>query len=90
MNFTQWITEQYQRIADSYRTSLYMEVEHTKLIYGRNLPDDVRIMLHKALHEIKPPVMDKWLGDRTGTMEIYNKLQKPNYAAILQEVLDTL
>lgn len=89
-NFTEWLISQYQRMADGYRMALYMEIEHTKKIYGDPLPEDVKLHLSAALHDIKVPEMERWTGDRTGTMEIFNSTRKPNYAAILQEVKQSI
>jgi hypothetical protein len=89
-NFTEWLTSQYERMCDGYRMALYMEIEHTKKIYGDQLPDDVKAHLSAALSDIKVPEMDRWTGERTGTMEIFNSTRKPNYAAILQEAKNTI
>jgi len=90
MTFTDWLISEYHRIADNYRMYLYLEIKHTKKIYGEELPEDVKIYIKSALKDIKPPEMKRWTGDRTGTMEIYNRTHKPNYAAILNEALQTI
>ena len=90
INFTEWLTSQYQRMVDGYRMSLYMEIEHTKKIYGDTLPEDVKLHLSAALSDIKVPEMQRWTGDRTGTMEIFNNTRTPNYAAILQEAKQSI
>ena len=89
-NFTKWLTSQYQRMADGYRMALYMEIEHTIKIYGHPLPEDVKAHLSAALSDIKVPEMERWTGDRTGTMEIFNNTRKPNFAAILQEAKQSI
>ena len=77
-------------MCDGYRMALYMEIEHTKKIYGDALPEDVKAHLSASLSDIKVPEMQRWTGDRTGTMEIFNNTRKPNFAAILQEAKNTI
>jgi hypothetical protein len=77
-------------MADGYRMALYMEIEHTKKIYGNHLSVDVEVQLSNSLNEIKVPEMERWTGERSGTMEIFNSTRKPNYAAILQEAKNTI
>jgi hypothetical protein len=89
-NFTEWLTSQYERMCDGYRMALHMEIEHTKKIYGDPLPDDVKAHLTASLSDIKVPEMERWTGERTGTMEIFNNTRKPNYAAILQEAKQSI
>lgn len=89
-NFTEWLTNQYQRMADGYRMALYMEIEHSKKIYGDPLPEDIKAHLSAVLNDIKVPEMQRWTGDRTGTMEIFNNTRKPNYSAILQEAIQSI
>ena len=90
MTFTEWITAQYEYQVASYRMALGLEIWHTQRIYGNTLPNDVRPVLTESLRSIKPPEMDKYCGDRSGTMEIYNKLHKPNFDAILCEVMESI
>jgi hypothetical protein len=89
-NFTEWLTSQYQRMADGYRMALYMEIEHAIKIWGNPLPEDVKVYLIASLSDIKVPEMERWTGERSGTMEIFNNTRKPNYAAILQEAKNTI
>ena len=89
-NFTEWLTSQYERMCDGYRMALYMEIEHSIKIWGNPLPEDVKVYLTASLRDIKVPEMERWTGDRAGTMEIFNSTHKPNYAAILQESLKSI
>ena len=89
-NFTEWLTSQYERMCDGYRMSLYMEIEHSIKIWGNPLPEDVKVFLTASLSDIKVPEMERWTGERSGTMEIFNNTRKPNYAAILQEAKNTI
>lgn len=90
MNFKEWLITQYEYQAYSYRMALGLELHHTRRIYGTILPDDVKVMLRKALAEIKPPTMDKWLDDRTGTMTIFNTTPAPKFDKMLAEVLESI
>ena len=90
MNFTEWLTTQYEYQTYSYRMALGLEVHHTKRIYGTPFPDDVKVMLRKALAEIKPPTMDNYLGDRNGTMAIFNTTPAPKFDKMLAEVLESI
>ena len=89
-NFKDWLTNQYQQQADGYRTALYMEIEHCYKIWGNPLPSDVFNYLNSALHDIKVPEMQRWTGDRNGTMEIFNNTRKPNFNQILNEAKNTI
>lgn len=89
-NFSEWLTNQYQLQADKYRMALHMEIAHCYKIYGKPLPEDVRVQLCTALKDIKVPEMQRWTGDRTGTMEIFNNKRKPNFSTILQDAIITI
>lgn len=90
ISFKEWLTTQYEYQTYSYRMALGLELHYTLRIYGTPFPDDVKVMLRKALAEIKPPTMDKYLGDRSGTMIIFNTTPKPDFDRILGEVLETI
>jgi hypothetical protein len=89
-NFSEWLINQYQLQADGYRMALHMEIAHCQKIYGNPLPEDVVKNLKSSLHDIKVPEMQRWTGDRTGTMEIFNKTRKPNFSTILQDAIITI
>ena len=89
-NFKDWLTNQYQLQADGYRMALFMEIEHCYKIYGKPLPEDVRVQLCTALKDIKVPEMQRWTGNRTGTMEIFNNTRKPNFSTILNEAIKSI
>ena len=88
MNFKEWIPSEHHRMATEYRIALEREVNATKRIFGTITPD-VKEMLAKALKEIPVPVMDKWQGDREGTMQIYNETKKPDFSEILKEFINS-
>ena len=89
-NFSEWLINQYQLQADGYRMALHMEIEHCYKIYGNPLPEDVVKNLKSSLKDIKVPEMQRWAGDRTGTMEIFNKTRKPNFSTILNEAIKSI
>jgi hypothetical protein len=89
MNFQNWLTEEYYRIATEYRAALALEVWHTKRIYDV-IDGDVKQMLAKSLLSIPVPVLRKWDGERDGTMAIFNVTKKPDFEAILKEFINTI
>ena len=88
MNFKEWLTSEHHRMATEYRLALEREVNATKRIFGTITPD-VKEMMVKALKGIPVPTMDKWQGDREGTMQIYNETPKPDFSEILNEFINS-
>jgi hypothetical protein len=89
IDFKDWLNEQHIRLAYEYRLSLSREIMHVKRIYNVITPD-VRIFLIQSLKEIQHPTMQHWGGERTGTMEIYNKAVKPDFNSMLKEAIERI
>ena len=89
INFKEWLNEQHIRLAYEYRLALNREIMHVKRIYNIITPD-VRILLMQSLKEIQHPTMQHWGGERSGTMEIYNKSVKPDFESMLKEAIETI
>lgn len=92
INFSDWLTQQYETMTAIYRRALANEVAaFNRIMAGHHIKVSDKKLLIKALKSVKMPIIQKYPGNATEEDKKYfTAAKKPDFEFILNDLIRNL